>query len=93
MIRLIHEPDRPSAELLSEYPAHFHIDLLARTRGVGLGRSLIERLLGELRERGVPGVHMGVDGRNTDAIGFYEHLGFRTLEHASWGVTMGMPLR
>ena len=93
IVRLIHEPDRPSPDLLADYPAHFHIDLLERTRGAGLGRKLLERLFEELRERGVSGLHMGVDGRNTNAIGFYEHLGFRTLEREPWGVTMGMRLR
>jgi ribosomal protein S18 acetylase RimI-like enzyme len=92
-IRHIHQPEHRSADLLAAYPAHFHIDLLPRTRGSGLGRTLIEGLLAELRERGIPGLHMGVDRRNTNAIGFYEHLGFRTLEQAPWGLTMGMSLR
>jgi ribosomal protein S18 acetylase RimI-like enzyme len=91
-IRRIHAPEHRAAELLQAYPAHFHIDLLPRTRGSGMGRRLIERLLSELRERGVPGLHMGVDGRNTNAIGFYEHLGFRTLEQQPSGLTMGMSL-
>jgi len=41
----------------------------------------------------VVGVHMGVDGRNANAIGFYEHLGFEALVRESWGVTMGMRLQ
>ena len=53
----------------------------ARARGAGLGRALLEQLFEELRVREVPGVHMGVEDRNTNAVGFYEHLGFRTLEH------------
>jgi len=93
IVRLIHERQSESPELLAAYPAHFHIDLLPRTRGSGVGRTLIERLISELRERDVPGVHMGVDGRNTNAVGFYEHLGFATLARESWGVTMGMSLR
>lgn len=92
-IRAIHRPERRRPAIVEAYPAHFHIDLSARTRGSGMGRALVEHLLGELRERGVPGLHMGVDGRNTNAIGFYEHLGFRILERESWGVTMGLPLR
>ena len=92
IIRLIHQPGSPSHEVLAEYPAHFHIDLLERTRGSGLGRTLVFRLLAELRERRVPGVHMGVDASNTNASGFYEHLGFRALESDSLGLTMGMPL-
>ena len=92
LIRLIHEPRLARASIVEAYPAHLHIDLLARTRGSGMGRSLIERLLAELRSRGVRGVHFGVSGRNTNALGFYAHLGFETLEHEPWGVTMGMRL-
>jgi ribosomal protein S18 acetylase RimI-like enzyme len=45
-----------------------------------------------LCEREVPGVHFGVDARNANAVGFYEHLGFRTLRHERWGVVMGLAL-
>ncbi|MBX3029741.1 MAG: GNAT family N-acetyltransferase [Chloroflexi bacterium] len=79
LIRLIHEPERTPRELLGPYPAHLHIDLMPRTRGLGLGRTLIDQLLAELRERGVPGVHLGVDVANTNAIGFYRHLGFEPV--------------
>ena len=93
LIRRIHDREVPAADLLVRYPAHFHIDLLARTRGSGLGRTLMERLFDELRARGVPGVHMGVDKRNTNAIGFYEHLGFEVTEEGTGGVTMAKALR
>ena len=92
IVRLIHEPDSMSADVVATYPAHFHIDLLERTRGSGLGRSLLERLFAELRERGVRGIHMGVDKHNANAIGFYEHLGFAILEDGIGGVTMGLLL-
>jgi ribosomal protein S18 acetylase RimI-like enzyme len=36
-------------------------------------------LLGVLRDRGAPGVHLGVDAGNHRAMGFYEHLGFTRL--------------
>jgi ribosomal protein S18 acetylase RimI-like enzyme len=90
LIRDIHQPPRTSPELASAYPAHLHIDLQERARGSGLGRLLIERLLGELRERGVAGVHLGVDGGNTNAIGFYAHLGFREVQPEPWGLVMGL---
>ncbi len=90
LIGMIHRTQRTPSELVADYPAHLHIDLLARTRGSGLGRALIERLLSELRERGVGGVHFGVDERNTNAIGFYEHLGFGRLPDS--GVLMGKRL-
>lgn len=92
LIRRIHEPERRTPAIAAEYSAHFHIDLLRRARGSGMGRLLIERLQAELRERRIAGVHMGVAERNTNALAFYEHLGFRILEAGGGGVTLGMPL-
>jgi ribosomal protein S18 acetylase RimI-like enzyme len=91
LIGLIHQPERAMPQVVAEYPAHLHIDLLERTRGSGMGRRLIEGLLDELRGRSVAGVHFGVDPHNTNAVGFYEHLGFRVLD-VSDGVLMGMKL-
>jgi len=92
LIRLIHSPPRTPQALADEYPAHLHIDLEERARGTGLGRRLIERLLRDLRDRGVPGVHLGVDDTNANAIGFYGHLGFRELEAEPGELIMGMHL-
>jgi ribosomal protein S18 acetylase RimI-like enzyme len=92
LIDLIHAPERTPEDLVAEYPAHLHIDLLERLRGRGLGRTLIERLLGELRGRSVPGVHLGVDIHNANGIGFYEHLGFREVAREPGGLLMGMRL-
>jgi len=92
LIRLIHAPERTPAELSREFPAHLHIDLQERARGTGLGRVLIERLIAELRERRVSGVHLGVATDNTSAIGFYEHLGFRAVDSEPGGIYMGLRL-
>ncbi|WP_307802770.1 GNAT family N-acetyltransferase [Cellulomonas dongxiuzhuiae] len=69
----IHDPGSPSVP--ASAPAHLHIDLLPRLQGHGWGRRLIETLADALRDRGVPGVHLGVDPRNTRAVAFYEHMG------------------
>ena len=74
---IIHEPARAPDEVVRDYPAHLHIDLLERARGQGLGRLLIERLLADLRARGVRGVHLDVAVDNTNAAAFYRHLGFQ----------------
>lgn len=92
LIGLIHQPRQTPRALAEEYPAHLHLDLLPRCQGTGTGRTLVDRLLRELREREVAGVHFGVDRRNTHAIGFYEHLGFRHLDDPA-GVLMGIRLR
>ena len=82
MISIIHEPPRAPDAVIRDYPAHLHIDLAARARGQGLGRALVERLLADLRTRGVRGVHLDVAIDNTTAAAFYRHLGFQGLEPA-----------
>ncbi|MFD5213145.1 GNAT family N-acetyltransferase [Microbacterium sp. NPDC058345] len=64
----------------ADYPAHLHIDLLPETQGQGLGRRLIEALFDELRRRGVPGLHLGMNPANTGAGAFYERIGMHRLE-------------
>ncbi|MEX0427083.1 GNAT family N-acetyltransferase [Nocardioides sp. DS6] len=76
---LIHRPVPAPEEVIADFPAHLHIDLLPRLQGSGTGRVLIERFLGRLEAAGVPGVHLGVGRANERAVGFYRHLGFTTL--------------
>jgi GNAT superfamily N-acetyltransferase len=92
LVRLIHEPERTPARLAAAYPAHLHIDLQERARGHGFGRMLIERLLADLRLRGVIGVHLGVDEANANAIAFYRHLGFGQVGSEPGGLLMGLRL-
>lgn len=92
-VRLIHDPPNATDDVVSDYPSHLHIDLLPRTQGQGFGRLLMNRLLEELRTVGSPGVHLGVGATNTNAIGFYRHLGFDVLHESSTGLTMGMKIR
>jgi ribosomal protein S18 acetylase RimI-like enzyme len=92
LIELIHAPERTPPEVATSYPAHLHIDLMPQVRGLGLGRALIERLLAELRERGIGGVHLGVDSANHNGIAFYQHLGFRELDREPEGLLMGIRL-
>ena len=92
MIELIHAPEQTPPDLAAVYPAHLHIDLMPQVRGLGLGRVLIDQLLSELRERGVAGVHLGVDVANLNGIGFYEHLGFREVAREAGGLLMGLRL-
>lgn len=76
LVQLLHAPESTPAPLADHYPAHLHINLLPRLQRAGLGRVLIERLLAQLRHRGVRGVHLGVSATNEPAIGFYRHMGF-----------------
>ncbi|SKA12773.1 GNAT family N-acetyltransferase [Consotaella salsifontis] len=75
----IAEPEGGREALLDTYPAHLHINILADAQAGGWGRRLIETELATLRERGVPGVHLGVMPSNEKALGFYRHLGFEVV--------------
>jgi ribosomal protein S18 acetylase RimI-like enzyme len=79
MIALMHDPERMILPSLAAYPAHLHIDLLPSHQGKGHGRALMNRLFAALRERGVPGVHLGMATVNVRARGFYDRLGFEEL--------------
>jgi ribosomal protein S18 acetylase RimI-like enzyme len=80
-----HHPDYFCPEPYDAHPSHLHIDLLPRAQGRGFGRQLIERLIDTLRERGSPGVHLGVSAMNERAQGFYARLGFRELARTGSG--------
>lgn len=70
--------DPRDAEIRDDrWPAHLHIDLLPRARGLGLGRRLMERWFAQLHAAGVPGCHLGTFAENTGAIAFFESVGFR----------------
>lgn len=93
LVAMIHEPGRTAADVVARYPAHLHVDLLPLAQGGGYGRALLEHLFAALRERGVPGVHLGVGAANVRARAFYEHLGFEVLEEDAGGALLGLRLR
>ena len=94
LIDLIHAPLAVADPILDAFPAELHIDLLERVRGTRVGRRLVERQLAQLRSAGAPACHLQVDPTNGNAIGFYEHLGWRVLaRHDEDGWVMGIELR
>ncbi|MBE0695886.1 MAG: GNAT family N-acetyltransferase [Anaerolineaceae bacterium] len=90
-IRALHRGYHPGPGA-EEYPAHLHIDLLASARHGGNGSKLMEVFLTRLRELHVPSVHLGVGGGNTNAIAFYERMGFKRVKEYEWGIIFGMKL-
>jgi ribosomal protein S18 acetylase RimI-like enzyme len=90
--RFIHVPLTVPAELAVDYPSHLHINLVPRLQSQGLGRQLMNTLLGALREQGSAGVHFFVWPANQRAVGFYRHLGFTTIS-AGGPVIFAMDLR
>jgi ribosomal protein S18 acetylase RimI-like enzyme len=93
---LYHHPDYFYPEPYDAYPSHLHIDLLPRVQGQGYGRELMGQLLERLRERGSPGVHLGMSAVNDRAYGFYRALGFSELAREGSGesgsIYMGLRL-
>ena len=65
--------------MVAEYPAHMHMNLLARARGKGVGRSLFLAVSSALRDAGAGGVHIGAFAKNTNGIAFWSAMGFRRL--------------
>lgn len=92
LVQRMHEWSVTPKPVLEQYPAHMHIDLLPRAQGRGLGRALVGTLSDALRARGVSGLHLDVDGRNTSAIAFYTRLGFQRFETHDWGLTLALDL-
>jgi len=57
-----------------------------------MGRRMIEQLVGRLRSRGSPGVHLGMSDVNDVARGFYLAIGFHELIRRRSAIYMGMKL-
>ena len=91
-IRDIHRGEPGHPEIIVDYPAHLHIDILPVGQGQGLGRRMMETFLDRLRALGVPGVHLGVGKRNPGAIQFYERMGFQPVIDADTWIGFGMRL-
>jgi GNAT superfamily N-acetyltransferase len=74
-----HHPEYYCPEPYEVYPAHLHIDLIARAHRQGHGRRMMLEVMDRLRKRGAPGVHLGMAGNNDRAYQFYTTLGFHEL--------------
>lgn len=86
---------RPSANpsaIVAEYPAHIHMNLRPRLRGQGIGMALLQRWIGEARQAGVKGIHLGASASNAGGIAFWNKGGFLPLENNERTAWFGMRL-
>ena len=74
-----HNPVSFCPEPYDEYPAHLHIDLIARVHRRGYGTVMMDQLFDRLTTAGVPGVHLGMGAWNERAYAFYRSIGFHEL--------------
>lgn len=86
------DQDLEDDDFVDEYPAHLHIDLLPRAQSGGWGRKMIEAWTELAVRRGACGLHLGVSGSNTNAVGFYRHIGMHEIKAEDWGYFLGMKL-
>jgi ribosomal protein S18 acetylase RimI-like enzyme len=73
------DPVTAPSELVSRFPAHGHIDLVARAQGQGFGRQLMSTVMTSLAGAGAPGMHLEVGRENARALAFYGRLGFEPV--------------
>ena len=59
------------------FPAHLHINVASNSRGLGIGRKLLEAYLQQLRSLGVKGVHLHTTDQNVSACILYEKMGYQ----------------
>ncbi|CAM3245679.1 Ribosomal protein S18 acetylase RimI-like enzyme [Deinococcus saxicola] len=94
LIRTLRYPSPHASE--TDFPAHLHLNLLPQSRGLGLGRGLLQRYLGRLRELGVPGVQLSTTDENAAALGLYREAGFTVAvseQTELWTPWLGHPAR
>ena len=91
----IHHPDRHPQQVIEVYPAHLHLNLLARIQGCGAGMLLFSEWMACASRQGVKAAHVGVNRANARAIRFWSKRGFDQLQlpngHSSRTVWMGRP--
>ncbi len=87
----IRHPSTASEQLVSDWPAHLHINLLPEAQSGGYGSRLIEAVINALKDKNVPGVHLGVNLQNEQVCGFYQKQGFTHIIRSN-AIYMGRKL-
>ncbi|KAI5837463.1 hypothetical protein DFP73DRAFT_487161 [Morchella snyderi] len=78
-------------DVVDEFPAHLHVDILESHRSQGWGTVLMERFWGELKGgegEVVKGVHLAMGKDNVKAGRFYERCGFVVRRHLGDSATV-----
>ncbi len=77
----VDEQDRILGTVMAGYDGHRgwmnYLAAAPNSRGLGIGRSLVEHVEEALRLRGCPKVSIQVRSSNAQVVEFYEHLGYR----------------
>lgn len=90
-IDTIMRPHHSPAEIVTEYPAHIHMNLLSRLRGQRIGTRLLDMWVDRARAHGVKGIHLGASASNAGGIAFWSKS-FQELGRDGGAVWFGMKL-
>lgn len=66
---------RAFEERFKKYPAHLHINCHADSRGQGVGKMLVEKILSQMKQEGVKGLHI-MTGPESENRHFYKKMHF-----------------
>lgn len=69
--------DKPGYRFTAEHSVYIREDC----RGQGLGRALMETLIGDARARGLHTLIGGLDAENAGSLAFHQRLGFEPVAH------------
>ena len=85
-VAYMHRPGDNPADIVAQYPAHIHMNLLSRLRGQRVGSGLLQMWIEQARQDGVSGIHLGASPSNEGGIAFWTRSGFTPLrtEGALW---------
>lgn len=89
----IFNPEPSPLELLEEYPAHGHIDLLPEAQGKGWGRKIMQQMERTLIGLGASGFHLRVSPYNRRALDFYQALNYQVLLEKPNEIVVGKRLQ
>ena len=85
-VAYMHRPGDNPPDIVAQYPAHIHMNLLPRLRGQRVGTGLLQLWIAQARQAGVSGIHLGASPSNAGGIAFWTRSGFTPLrtEAAVW---------
>nr|WP_295892849.1 GNAT family N-acetyltransferase [uncultured Devosia sp.] len=70
-IGAIRAPGANPPDIVAEYPAHIHMNLLPRLRGQRVGSGLLDLWVDQAKRAGVSGIHLGASPTNAGGIAFW----------------------
>ena len=77
-------------DFLEDYPSHLHIDILPVGQKKGFGKKLMNVFIDHLKQKGSRGLHLALGEDNTNALAFYNNIGFKELKREPGTVYMGI---